>query len=50
MDESGEGSESEQQVLKGLIAFVLLTCRNSLKVRGKEEERRVIDNPYSMFE
>ncbi|GMT23628.1 hypothetical protein PFISCL1PPCAC_14925 [Pristionchus fissidentatus] len=31
LDECGEGSESEQQVLRGLIAFILLTCRNNIK-------------------
>lgn len=26
VDECGEGTESEQQVLKGLMAFLLLVC------------------------
>lgn len=32
VDESGEGTESEQIVLKGLTAFLLLTCKKNIKV------------------
>ncbi|CAJ76944.1 Uso1_p115_head domain-containing protein [Caenorhabditis elegans] len=42
VDECGEGSESEQQVLRGLMAFVLLSCLKNLQSKEARSSMEIL--------
>ncbi|CAI4227756.1 unnamed protein product [Auanema sp. JU1783] len=43
VDECGEGTESEQQILKGLMAFILLTCVSQTNDQARHSLEQLVE-------